>query len=155
MQVRPVESRDVPEVVTLVRDTLAEFGITWGVGAATDTQLEQLPESYTVAGGQFFVAVDAGHVIGTAGVFPVEPGVFELRKMYLGPQTRGKGVGQRLFDACRAFVITHGGHRIVLDTTEQMTAAIRFYERNGFVRDDTQRRASRCNRGYRLELRNS
>jgi hypothetical protein len=33
-----------------------------------------------------------------------------------------------------------------------MTAAIAFYERNGFVRDDAQRRASRCSRGYRLEL---
>lgn len=154
METRPVETRDVPEVLTLVRDTLAEFGITFGVGAETDTQLAQLPGSYADVGGAFFVAVEDGKVIGTAGVYPVEPGVFELRKMYLGPATRRKGVGQRLFDECRAFVVAHGGRRVVLDTTEKMTAAIRFYERNGFVRDDTQRRASRCSRGYRLDLRN-
>jgi len=40
----------------------------------------------------------------------------------------------------------------VLDTTEQMTRAIRFYEDNGFVRDDAQRRGARCSRGYVREL---
>jgi putative acetyltransferase len=150
--VRPVQTADVPAVVTLVRDTLAEFGIAFGVGASTDDALALLPASYVDAGGQFFVAMENGVLLGTAGVIPVEPGVYELRKMYLRPASRGKGVGQRLFDACFAFVKAHGGRRLVLDTTEQMTAAIAFYERNGFVRDDTQRRASRCSRGYRLDL---
>jgi hypothetical protein len=34
-----------------------------------------------------------------------------------------------------------------------MTQAIAFYEHSGFVRDDTQRRSSRCTRGYALALR--
>ena len=150
--IRPVEAKDVEAVVELVRTTLAEFGIVFGLGAETDAQLQQLPESYTSQGGAFFVAVDGDALIGTAGVAPVEPGVFELRKMYLRPATRGRGVGQQLFEACLAHVKAQGGRRIVLDTTEQMTAAIAFYERNGFVRDDSQRRASRCSRGYRLDL---
>lgn len=150
--IRPVETRDVGAVVELVRTTLGEFGIEFGKGAETDEQLLRLPESYTAGGGAFFVALQAEALIGTAGVFPVEPGVFELRKMYLRPAARGQGVGQQLFDACLAHVKAQGGRRVVLDTTEQMTAAIAFYERNGFVRDDTQRRASRCSRGYRLDL---
>ena len=150
--VRPVQGADVPEVVALVRETLAEFGITFGVGASTDDELSVLPGSYVDVGGQFFVAAEEGSLLGTAGVVPVEAGVFELRKMYLRPAARGKGVGQQLFDACLAFVKSRGGKRLVLDTTHQMTAAIAFYERNGFVRDDTQRRASRCHRGYRLDL---
>jgi putative acetyltransferase len=150
--IRPVEAKDVAAVVELVRTTLAEFGITFGLGAATDDQLLQLPASYTADGGAFFVAVEGDTLIGTAGVAPVAPGVFELRKMYLRPAARGKGVGQQLFDACLAHVRARGGRRLVLDTTEQMTAAIAFYERNGFVRDDTQRRASRCSRGYRRDL---
>lgn len=152
MMIRPVEPRDVGAVVELVRTTLAEFGIVFGQGALTDEQLLHLPQSYTSEGGAFFVAVDGDVLVGTAGVTPVEPGVFELRKMYLRPAARGRGVGQQLFDACLAHVKGAGGRRIVLDTTEQMTAAIAFYERNGFVRDDTQRRASRCSRGYRLDL---
>lgn len=152
MMIRHVEAGDVAAVVELVRTTLAEFGIVFGEGAETDVQLEQLPGSYTGSGGAFFVAVDEAQVIGTAGLALVEPGLFELRKMYLRPEARGRGVGQLLFDACLAHAIAHGGKRIVLDTTEKMTTGIAFYERNGFVRDDTQRRAPRCSRGYRREL---
>lgn len=150
--VRPVRREDVPAVVALVRETLAEFGIAFGVGAETDTQLHGLPESYAALGGAFFVAEHEGALVGTAGVVPVEPSVFELRKMYLAKDARGHGVGQALLEACLGAVREGGGRRVVLDTTEQMTAAIRFYERNGFVRDDAQRRAARCSRGYRLEL---
>jgi putative acetyltransferase len=152
MIVRPVEKRDVSGVVELVRDTLAEFGITFGKGASTDEQLRELPESYTAEGGAFFVAVEGDQVVGTAGVVLLEPGVFELRKMYLHPSTRGRGVGQQLLDPCLAHARKHGGRRMVLDTTNEMTAAIAFYERNGFVRDDSQIRASRCSRGYRRDL---
>ncbi len=150
--IREVALADVPAVVDLVREVLAEFGITFGLGAGTDDQLLGLPASYADEGGAFFVAEDQGRITGTAGVVRLEPGIFELRKMYLRPTTRGHGVGQALFERCLAFVRAHGGVRVVLDTTEQMTAAIAFYERNHFIRDDTQRRAPRCNRGYRLEL---
>ncbi len=150
--IRPVEKKDVSGVVELVRTTLAEFGIAFGKGASTDEQLRELPESYTSEGGAFFVAVEGDSVVGTAGVVVLGPGIFELRKMYLHPGTRGKGIGQQLFDACLAHVQAQGGKRIVLDTTHEMTAAIAFYERNGFVRDDSQIRASRCSRGYRRDL---
>jgi hypothetical protein len=33
-----------------------------------------------------------------------------------------------------------------------MTHAIAFYEKRGFVRDDGQLRGARCERGYRLDL---
>ncbi|MDP3154641.1 MAG: GNAT family N-acetyltransferase [Archangium sp.] len=150
--VRAVELKDVMQVIALVRTTLSEFGIGFGEGAATDEQLLQLPESYTAHGGAFFVALDEQKVLGTAGIALLEPGLFELRKMFLEPSVRGKGLGQQLFDACLGFARARGGQRVVLDTTEKMTAAIAFYERNGFIRDDSQRRASRCNRGYRRAL---
>ncbi len=151
--IREVTAADVPAVVDLVREVLAEFGIAFGVGAQTDTQLQSLPASYQAEGGAFFVAEQAGIITGTAGVVVVEPGVYELRKMYLRPSTRGHGVGQALLNRCLESVRAKNAKLLVLDTTEQMTAAIAFYEKNGFVRDDTQRRQSRCSRGYRLELR--
>jgi putative acetyltransferase len=153
LEVRPARAADVAQVVRLVRDVLTEFGIEFGNGCDTDTQLEGLPDSYTRDGGAFFVAVEGDVVLGTAGVSPLREGVFELRKMYLRPATRGQRLGQRLFDACLSHVRAHEGTQVVLDTTDKMTSAIAFYGRNGFVRDDAQRRASRCSRGYRLDLR--
>jgi GNAT superfamily N-acetyltransferase len=152
--IRPVEARDVTAAVELVRATLAEFGMVFGVGSETDEQVRGLPASYTAPGGGFWVAVDeAGALIGTAGVFPLEPGVFELRKMYLHRAARGRGVGAQLFSACLAFCRERGARALVLDTVNDMTSAIAFYERRGFVRDDAQIRGARCTRGYRLDLR--
>jgi putative acetyltransferase len=151
--VRRVCSNDVTAVIGLVRDVLAEFGLRFGVGAATDDALAQLPASYEENGGAFWVAVDStGELVGTCGVFPVEPGTFEVRKMYLRPEVRGQGVGRALLDETVAWARARGGRRLVLDTTEQMTGAIAFYESHGFVRDDSQMRGARCSRGYRRDL---
>jgi putative acetyltransferase len=152
MELRPVIASDVPLVIALVRDTLTEFGLEFGKGSATDEELGRLPGVYRDVGGEFFVALLGGALIGTAGVVPMGSGIFELRKMYLSPLARGKGVGQKLLDACLAHCRSRGGRRVVLDTTHSMTAAIAFYERNGFVRDDAQIRGPRCERGYRLDL---
>jgi putative acetyltransferase len=151
--VRPIAAGDVEAAVALVRETLLEFGLQFGVGADTDAGLLALPAAYTDHGGQFFVAVDdGGLVVGTAGVFPVEPQVFELRKMYLRGAVRGQRVGAELFAACLAFCRQQQARAMVLDTREDMRAAIAFYEKRGFVRDDSQRRGARCHRGYRLDL---
>jgi putative acetyltransferase len=150
--VRLVRERDVPAVVALVREVLAEFGLTFGQGSETDAQLADLPGSYESPGGRFWVAEVGGALIGTCGVFPVEEGVLELRKMYLTPAARGHRLGRRLLDEAVAFARARGARLLVLDTTEQMTGAIAFYEANGFLRDDAQIRGARCSRGYARAL---
>jgi putative acetyltransferase len=151
---RSVEASDVPAVVDLVREVLAEFSLTFGEGSTTDEELWRLPGSYTARGGAFWVAVDDATrvILGTCGLAAMEPGVFELRKMYLRPETRGRGVGRRLLRGALDFARSVGASRVVLDTTEQMKSAIAFYEAHGFVRDDRYIHGSRCTRGYVLAL---
>lgn len=150
--VRPIERGDVPAVIALVRDTLGEFGLEFGKGATTDDELHDLPGAYADRGGMFWVATVDGALTGTCGVFPVAPATFELRKMYLRPAARGLGVGSKLLAAAVSWSRAHGGAELVLDTVEEMTRAIAFYEANGFVRDDAHRRGARCTRGYARRL---
>jgi len=150
--VRPVERADVPAVIAHVARVLSEFGLVFGDGCSTDTELGGLPECYTEAGGAFWVAVQADTVLGTAGLFPLRAQVFELRKMYLAKEARGLGLGARLLAVVLGFARAAGARELVLDTTEEMAQAIAFYERHGFVRDDAQLRGERCTRGYRLVL---
>lgn len=150
--VRPVEATDVPAVLVLVAEVLAEFGLTFGQGSPTDDHLRQLPASYWNHGGAFWVALRDGELLGTAGVYPVEDRMYELRKMYLRPASRGLGIGKRLLDTAIDWVRAQGGTHIVCDTIEEMTRAIAFYEAHGFVRDDAQMRADRCSRGYARKL---
>jgi len=153
VEVREIVAADVPEAVALVGAVLAEFGLRFGDGSATDAELERLPASYAARGGRFWVARDArGALVGTAGVMPLSDGEVELRKMYLAPAARGLGLGRRLLEHSIAFARSFGARRVVLDTIGEMTTAIALYERAGFVRDDAQKRATRCTRGYRLDL---
>jgi GNAT superfamily N-acetyltransferase len=152
VEIRLAERADVPGVIELVTETLAEFGLAFGVGAETDDQLRGLPASYADGGGAFWVALDGGALVGTCGVFPVAPDALELRKMYLRPAARGRGVGAQLLAEATAWARARGAAWLVLDTVEAMTRAIAFYEAHGFVRDDAQRRGSRCSRGYAKRL---
>ena len=153
VEVREIVAADVPEAVALVGAVLAEYGLRFGDGSATDAELERLPASYAARGGRFWVVRDArGALVGTAGVMPLSGDEVELRKMYLSPAARGLGLGRLLLERSVAFARSLGARRMVLDTIAEMTAAIALYERAGFVRDDAQKRASRCTRGYRLDL---
>lgn len=152
IQIRPVEPSDVAPVIALVTRVLAEFGLVFGKGAKTDDELRDLPGSYASHGGAFWVATRGDTLLGTCGVFPVAPDTFELRKMYLDPAARGQRLGERLLDLAVAWARAQGGKRMVLDTVDEMTRAIAFYERHGFVRDDAEIRGARCTRGYVLEI---
>jgi putative acetyltransferase len=150
--IRPVERTDVDGVIALVTDVLREFGLVFGKGAATDDQLRELPASYAEHGGAFWIALRDDTLVGTCGVFPVAPAIYELRKMYLRPGARGTGLGTQLLDTAVTWTRAQGGRELVLDTIEEMTSAIAFYEAHGFSRDDTQIRGARCTRAYRRSL---
>ena len=148
IDVRPVQATDVAAVTALVAEVLGEFGLEFGKGSPTDAELHDLPESYISRGGAFWVAYRDGELLGTCGVFPVAPATYELRKMYLRGASRGLGIGKRLLVAAIEWTRAQGGTHMVLDTIDEMKQAIAFYEAHGFVRDDTQKRAARCSRGY-------
>lgn len=148
LDVQAVRAEDVADVVALITEVLAEFGLEFDQGSHTDRAVRDLPGSYADHGGAFWVARHDGTLVGTCGVFPLGGGTLELRKMYLRSTARGLGLGATLLDTAVAWARERGFTRMVLDTTEQMTRAIAFYEANGFVRDDAQIRGARCSRGY-------
>jgi putative acetyltransferase len=153
IEVRFVTAAEVPDVIELVTAALAEFGLVFGRGAATDDELRSLPGSYIAQGGAFWVARAAtGDLLGTCGVSPVAAETYELRKMYLRPAARGHGLGTRLLEVATTWAREAGGRWLVLDTIDAMTGAIAFYEANGFLRDDRQIRGARCTRGYAKQL---
>ncbi len=144
-------SADVPEIVRLITEVLVEFDLQFG--NETDLELLRLPHSYTSQSGVFWIARDCTDaLLGTCGVVPLKADTYEVRKMYLGAKARGRGFGRAILGEAVRWVKERGGKHLVLDTTEQMTAAIHFYEANGFVRDDAQIRGKRCSRGYRRDL---
>ena len=62
-----------------------------------------------------------------------QPDVVKLHKLYLLPTWHGRGFGSLLLKHCESECRTMGARRLTLNVNKQNTAAIRAYERNGFV----------------------
>ena len=84
--------------------------------------------------GAFLVAYDDGMPIGCGAVRRIDAGVAELKRMYVSPAMRGRGVGRALLDALVAEARQLGATRLVLETGPRQPEAIALYERAGFVR---------------------
>lgn len=83
--------------------------------------------------GVFVVGRLGGRPVACGGMRTLEPGVGEIRRMYVDPSARGRGVGgavlAALEDAARQM-----GHAIMrLDTASELHEAHRLYEGAGYV----------------------
>ena len=102
-----------------------------------DAELTDLASGFGGDRGALFLAVtdETGSAapVGVVGV-PVGDGVAELKRMYLRPEGRGRGLGRRLAEHAIAAARRLGAARIVLDTDQaSMAEANALYESLGFA----------------------
>jgi RimJ/RimL family protein N-acetyltransferase len=98
-----------------------------------------------------FVAVDDAQVVGWADVFPAwAQAVAHCGSLGMGvlPSHRGQGLGKRLLQACIDKAWRKGLTRIELEARSDNEAAIRLYERLGFVHEARMRKAMRFDGVY-------
>ncbi len=81
----------------------------------------------------FFVATLDGAPAGCGGVALLD-GFAEVKRMYVRPTMRGQGVAQAVIARLAAVAGEHGYTVLRLETGDVQHAALRFYEREGFVR---------------------
>jgi putative acetyltransferase len=88
-------------------------------------------------GGLFFVAGWPGGAGGFGGVafgHVVGEGLAEVKRMYVRPEARGRGVARAIMSRLEAEARGRGAEKLVLETGDAQRAAIRFYQRAGFAR---------------------
>lgn len=115
----------------LVRELFREYVKTPGVAVCAvgfEDELRRLETFYDV----ILLALDGGAAVGCGALRTLEPGVGELKRVYVKPEARGLGVGRAL---TAALLENARGIRIIrLDTMPSMSAAIHVYESLGFRR---------------------
>lgn len=90
------------------------------------------PYGHVVArGGQVFFVVDDETVWGTCAVLR-HGDEWELAKMAVAPEARGRGYGDMLMAAAIAFARAAGAPVLSLRTNAVLAPAIRLYEKHGF-----------------------
>lgn len=92
----------------------------------------QITEYYGRRKGGFWVAVDGKDIVGMFGLEPSSPVAMELRRMYVHPDARRKGVARQMLrfaeDECR----TRNYHQMDLSTSELQREALALYCASGY-----------------------
>ena len=136
----------------VIRRVLLEYGLPWQPEEA-DWDVIDVKQAYLDRGGEFWVVEDQGEIVGTAAYYPV--GNFqevEIRKMYLLPQVRGRGLGKYLLQQLELAISSKGFTTVYIETASVLKEAVILYEKNYYqpMMDVT---TARCDRAYYKKLK--
>ena len=94
-----------------------------------DEELGTLPGRYARPGGVVLIARDGEKAAGAVAYRRVEPGVCEMKRLYVRPAFRGRELANELIEDARA----RGYRTMLLDTLASMVTARALYRDLGFV----------------------
>ncbi|HEY1065035.1 MAG TPA: GNAT family N-acetyltransferase, partial [Pirellulales bacterium] len=83
-------------------------------------------------GGRIFIVTADGTPIGGAAFIPLQGDHYELAKMAVAPEYRGRGIGRKLLLHIIAFARSLGARTVRLGSNRKLTNAIHLYESVGF-----------------------
>ena len=90
------------------------------------------PEHLAPGLGTFVIARLAGRAVGCGALRLLDETTAELKRMYVEPELRGRGVGKAVVEHLEAVALTLGAHRLVLETGIHQAEALALYNRVGF-----------------------
>ena len=98
--------------------------------------LMDIETNYQQTGGEFWGALAGQELVGTIALIDIGHHGGAIRKMFVRKEYRGKElqIAQRLLEILIRYCRRRGITDLYLGTVHWLHAAIRFYERNGFVR---------------------
>jgi GNAT superfamily N-acetyltransferase len=99
-----------------------------------DKELAELPGDYVPPEGRLLLAEFGGQLAACVALHKLEPAICEMKRLYLRPQFRGKGLGRVLAERIIAEARQIGYPRMRLDTVEPvMKDAVAMYRKLGFA----------------------
>ena len=94
------------------------------------------PKKIIDNGGQVFFAVENQSAIGTVAMIKSSDYKFELAKMTVKENYRGKGIANMLMDQCLNFAKQKNAKEIFLISNDSLTIARNLYDKYGFKEVD-------------------
>jgi GNAT superfamily N-acetyltransferase len=92
------------------------------------------PEQFAPPLGLFLIGSLLGEPVACGGWRMVEPGLAEVKRMYVVEAHRGRGLGRHLLAAIENSAARAGMRRLRLETGYRQPEAIRLYETSGWSR---------------------
>jgi ribosomal protein S18 acetylase RimI-like enzyme len=122
--------------IAQARELLLEYAQSLGFSLCLqsfDQELANLPGDYAPPEGRLLLAYHEAEPVGCVALHQLEPGVCEMKRLYLRPQFRGQGAGRSLAERILEEARKTGYRKIRLDTVEPvMKDAVAMYRKLGF-----------------------
>jgi putative acetyltransferase len=98
-----------------------------------EDELKNLPGKYSPPQGRLHLASLGDEVAGCIALRPLEPGICEMKRLFVRDNFRGERVGQQLIDGVLTAAREIGYERMRLDTfPPKMGKAVQLYRAYGF-----------------------
>jgi ribosomal protein S18 acetylase RimI-like enzyme len=122
--------------LALARTLFREYAATLGFALdfqGFEEELAGLPGDYAEPRGTIVLAFAGDEAVGCVALRPLdEPGACEMKRMYVRPQARGRGLGRKLGERVLADARARGYRVMRLDTIDTMLPATALYRDLGF-----------------------
>jgi putative acetyltransferase len=122
--------------ISQVRELFLEYAKSLGFSLcfqSFDQELADLPGDYAPPEGRLLLAEYEGQLAGCVALHKLEPGICEMKRLYLRPTFRGRGLGRKLAEIIVNEARSVGYRRLRLDTVAPvMKDAVALYGLLGF-----------------------
>jgi putative acetyltransferase len=129
--VEAVDGNMLRQARALFEEYSASIGVDLCFQGFTE-ELATLPGDYAPPAGRLLLAVIDDEAAGCVALRPLEPGVCEMKRLFVRPAYRGSGLGRRLVDRIIEEGRGVGYERMRLDTLPTMRVAQSLYAELGF-----------------------
>ncbi|MBK8955127.1 MAG: GNAT family N-acetyltransferase [Saprospiraceae bacterium] len=151
-KIRRATNKDIPEIKNLIFGVLQEYGLVPDE-EGQDSSLSNIEANYFGKGGYFAVLVSfENEIVGTISVVRAAKGEFELRKMFLKKELRGKGLGKLMMNFILQYAKSNQCKKVTLDTINVLHEAIGLYKSYGFKPVKPKIINDRIDQTYELKL---
>jgi ribosomal protein S18 acetylase RimI-like enzyme len=131
-----VRQAESPKQIAAIRELFLEYAQSLGFSLcfqSFDKELAGLPGDYAPPEGRLLLATYEGTLAGCVALHKLDTGICEMKRLYVRPQFRGKGLGRALAERIITDAQQIGYKQLRLDTVEpMMRAAVAMYRQLGF-----------------------
>lgn len=137
LQIQQATIHDIEELAEIFNLYRVYYEQQTDVEGAKDFLFQRFEHTESII---FIAKEDNGKITGFTQLYPIFSSVsmqrmYILNDLFVREEHRGRGIGQQLLNAAKAYAVAAKAKGLQLETTPENTGAQKLYERFGFKKD--------------------